>query len=222
MIITDQFIYVHVMKTGGTSIHNTFERRHGLKCFRELHASYLDVPEEQRAGKYVWGLMRDPVEQEASLWRYHAHFWGKDTGKPEMSFEDWCKWRYQKPQQWAETWLNQNHIDYGWGFGVRPQAGFFCDESGVCQASHIYRFDNLHSAMEDIQERFGFDMDLEEHKGMVYQWSRERRDYPDHITSYAIDLLKEAKAIDFGLWNTPGDIPLEFECETVPNYAYTR
>ena len=35
MIIHDKFIYIHVMKTGGTSIHNAFLRRHGLDCFRD-------------------------------------------------------------------------------------------------------------------------------------------------------------------------------------------
>ena len=224
MIITDQFVYIHVMKTGGTSIHNTFERRHGLKCFQDLHSTYRDIPKDMRDGRFVWGIMRDPIEQEASNWRYHAHFWHRD-GNPDgemMPFEQWLEWKYIRPQEWASKWLQPSHIDYGWSLNYRPQAGYFCDEDGICKADRIYRFDDLHAVMQEIGDRFGYNLDLEEHKGMVYQWSRNKRDYAEHATPRAIELLRKFRAIDFELWEADGDIRTDYVCPTVPHYAYAR
>ena len=227
MIISNNFIWIHNPKTAGTSLHNVFLNRHGLDCFRELHATYRDVPIQDREGKFVFGFMRNPIDQEVSLWKYHADFaWKKESGKPPMCFEDWCRWRYVENEEFATPWLNETQRTYGHVFNIRPQAGYFCDENGACKASKIYRFEKLHGSLEEVSERIGLDVRINREekdcKGMTYGWSRGKDDYSKYVTPYSEKILRKAKAIDFFLYEQPGDINLNFEYETVPNYAYSR
>jgi hypothetical protein len=228
MILHENFAFVHVPKTAGTTLHNFFEKRHGLKCYRELHGSYIDIPLESR-NTFVFGFMRNPLHQEVSLWKYHSHFWAGEAKKDPISFEDWCRWKWEEAQDWARKWLNEGHVDYGWGFNYRPQAGYFCDEQGICQATKIYRFEELLPSLAEISQRIGLDVNthgeskaLDGSNGMTYQWSRGKLNYDELITPKAEAILREHKAIDFRLWETDGDISIDYECPTVANYAYAR
>lgn len=221
MIITNNWVYVHVPKTAGSSFEQMMGERHGMDTTNDPHSTVRDLPDYNRKHSFIFGLMRDPLIAECSNWRYHQFSWKAE----EMTFEKWCEWRFtDKPEEYGfELGLNKTQVEYGYLFAVRPSAGYFCDEEGKCLAHRIYRFEDLGNTMIEISEMIGLDCRLEEDfKQMTYNWSRGKEKYEPHLTDRARELVHNAKAIDFKLHGAEGIIPTDFTCPTFPRYAYTR
>ena len=223
MILTDKFAFIHVPKCAGTSITNMLLDRHGIKGKGEPHACAQDIPEAMRDLVWIWGFMREPLEQEVSNWRYHSFSWDMEN-RTDWTFEDWCRWRWEEDQDWAPVPEGAAH--YGWHLATRPQAGFFCDENGDCIANRIFRFDNLETCLWEASEMTGLDLTLSKdkssHNEFVYHWSKKKDDWKRHLTDRAVELCHKHKALDFALWETPGPIRTTYNCPVSPDYGFSR
>ena len=220
MIIGKNFIFLHVPKCAGSSFCRMMLKRHGLKETGDPHSTARDIPPELRESHYIFGFMRDPVKQAVSNFVYHTRSW-RENFKDTMTFEDWCEWRWGgKTKDWASEWIfNSRFLDYGHHMNVRPSAGFFCDEKGDCIANHIYRFEDMKESTEHISDTLGIDCDLSDFN--ILRIGRNV-DIKPEVTDRCVELLKQAKLIDFILYRKEGQIKTNYSCPTVPNYAYAR
>jgi len=219
MIIGNDFIYIHVCKTAGSSFEQMMKQRHGLDVYKGQHSIAAEIPAEHR-GKFIFGFMRDPVWAECSNWRYHWFSWGQPA---TMTFENWCRYRFvEGDEKLGDSFeITQEQRDYAAIFNVRPSAGFFCDEDGHCIADRIYRYESLGLALEDISSRTGLDCSLEGFQGMEYNWSRGRENYAKHVTPAAREIVENYKAIDVMLHRKAGKIETNFNFPICDRYCYS-
>lgn len=220
MIIFPNALYLHIPKTGGSSFELMFEQRHGIRVHGGQHNTARDIPQELRV-KWVFGFMRDPMFAEYSNFRYHKYAW---IGNDKFDFDSWCEWRYtDKPREYGyELGLNREQVEYGYVFNVLPQAGYFCDESGNCIADTIFRYEGIGDALPIISEKLGLDCEIDGFQNMQYHWSRGNEEYKKSITDKSIEIMREAKGVDFMLHSLPGPVTTQFFCKTTKNYAYSR
>jgi len=220
MIVFDNAVWIHVPKTAGTSFEDMCFNRHGLNVTGIQHDTARDIPTALRE-RWIFGFMRNPVLAEYSNYRYHRFSWG---GNSRFTFEEWCIWRYvSEDKNYGKLFsITQKQIDYGFVFNVRPQAGYFCNEDGISIADKIFRFENLGPSINEVSQKLGIDCSLDGTSGMTYNWSRGREDYSKDISEKSIDILRKAKGIDFMLYEWGQEIPTNFRCSTVPDYAYSR
>lgn len=217
MIIGDNFVFIHVCKTAGSSFEDMMLKRHGLRTYREQHNIAGDIPAEDR-GKFIFGFLRDPLMAEVSNWRYHWYSWKQP---PSMTFENWCLYRFVKGEEkLGDSFeITDGQRQYAAIFNVKPSAGFFCDWDGHCIADHIYRYEDLGPALEDISDRIGLNCSLEGFQGMTYGWSRGREDYMQHVTDDAREILERYKEIDVMLHRSEGDVPTNYTFPVCKSYC---
>ncbi len=217
MIIGDDFVYIHVPKTGGSSFEKMMRERHDLHVQGDQHDTAADIPEEHR-DKFIFGFLRDPIGAERSNWRYHRGSWHS----PEMTFEGWCEWRYgDKGVEYGDTTLKLKEIEveYGYIFNTRPSVGLLCGADGQCVVDRIFRFENLTESTEILSDTLGIDCSLEGYHALKSQVDVFEG---DEVTPRCEELIRKAKGIDFTVHGEPGEISTEFHCPTAPNYCYTR
>lgn len=220
MIIGNDFVYIHVCKTAGSSFEEMMEQRHGLKVDFGQHSIAAEIPAEHR-GKFIFGFMRNPLWAEVSNWRYHWFAWGK----PEtMTFENWCRYRFVEGEKELgdQFEVTKTQRDYAYIFNVKPSAGFFCDWDGHCIADRIYRYESLGRSLADLQDRFGLDFSLDNFQGMEYNWSRGREDYGQYVTTRARHIVEAAKQIDFELHDAFGPIATNYQFPVSQAYCHSH
>lgn len=142
MIIATDFVFVHVMKTGGTWVREVITRHAPPEWRvdeRPSHPSILDAGPLE--GKTAFGFVRNPWEWHVSRYFfYSSHFWNHTGGyaQPERKWDD------------GERWWARNVADRDIRAGItravhaRPRlqdrwTEQLCDESGalICQVGRL-------------------------------------------------------------------------------------
>ena len=88
MIKNDKFVYIHVPRTGGCTVEDLFEKKHGL-VYSQQHDTVRDLGTEDY-GKFIFGFVRNPYAQEYSNWTLHC----VNTDWPPLSYEEWIRLRF--------------------------------------------------------------------------------------------------------------------------------
>lgn len=225
MIKKDNWVYIHVPKTAGTTTEMLFEKQYFLKVEDEVHTTVYDI--EDKKDKFIFGFVRNPYTYEWSIWNYHKNSWGIFD-----EFDEWCAFRFDgKKDECYEKYEHlpirkrsgsKEELDYGYSLFIRSQAGYFCDENKKCIASKIYRFEQLKESWDEIQKRINMDIKMDVYD-RVY-----KDDYKRDYTDYSYDLITKHRAKDIELFGYnfdgfEGDISLDYSVDYVgENYAYTR
>jgi len=229
MIKKDNWVYIHVPKTAGTTVENLFRDNHNLIVEDEVHTTVYDI--EDKIDKFIFGFVRNPYSSEWSLWNYCQNSWGIF-----LEFDEWCAFRFGgKRDEGYEKYEHlpvqtydgsrdgsKTELDYCYDLFIRSQAGYFCDENKKCIASKIYRFEQLRESWDDIQKRINMDIKM----NVVERLHKD--DYKKVYTDYSYDLVSKYKAKDIELFGYnfdgfEGDCPLDYSVDYVgKNYAYTR
>ena len=87
MIKKDNWVYIHVPKTAGTTTENLFRDNHNLIVKDEVHTTVYDI--EDKKDKFIFGFVRNPYSSEWSLWNYCQNSWGIF-----LEFDEWCAFRF--------------------------------------------------------------------------------------------------------------------------------
>ena len=217
MIKNDNWVYIHVPKTAGSTTELLFEKQYFLKVEDEQHTTVYDI--EDKKDKFIFGFVRNPYTYEWSIWNYHKNSWGIFD-----EFDEWCAFRFggKKDECYEKYPKKKGELDYGYILFIRSQAGYFCDENKKCIASKIYRFEQLRDSWDDIQNRINMDIKMDVYD-RVY-----KDDYKRDYTDYSYDLITKHRAKDIELFGYnfdgfEGDCPLDYSVDYVgKNYAYTR
>lgn len=233
MIVGENFVYIHVPRTAGTTAEDLFRSRHGLEpIHNEQHDIFADLEEEHR-NKFVFGFVRNPYSQEFSNYFVHSH----QAGWPHISFEEWVRLRFDSHIKYIEDkYVYQRIIiatnkrrhykeclEYASVFCYNPQYGFFCDETGKCRVSKIYRYEELKESWDDISERIGIDMKfneiIEDHPSQIYK---------EYYNDYTYDKITEVRKKDIELFGYTfdgysGECSINYQNGKIPKeYCYVR
>ena len=196
MIKNDKFVYIHVPRTGGTTVEDLFEKRHGL-VYSQQHDTDRDL-EPEDYGKFIFGFVRNPYSQEYSNWTLHC----VNTDWPPLTFEEWVRLRFDNAiEELKEKYVHgteqrQNHVldclDHGTKFCIRGQRDFF-QKGDVILASKIYRFEELKESWDEISNRIGLDMRFD-----TYPPSDK---YKQAYNEYTYDMVTRVRCRDLQTFN---------------------
>jgi len=198
MIITDKFVFIHVPRTGGTTVEDLFKERHGLKYYyqhdgvRELKESDYD--------KFIFGFVRNPYAQEFSCWALHTNF--GDSDWPQLTFDEWVKLRFDDgyddmvEKYSVGTKKRKEYVikclQYGKTFSINGMYDFFLDDQNICRASKIYKFEELSDSWKEITEIIGMDMTFE-------TWPVSEK-YKEYYTDYTYQKVTENRKTDLEMF----------------------
>ena len=198
------------------------EERHGFDtCTVNNTTLARNIPAIHRREDLSSGLCVTQSTQKISNWRYHNFSW-ENNGT--FTFERWCQWRYEEEENWGYFMgLNQKEVVYGHKFNVRQQAGYFCDETGRSIANRIFRFDELQSSLEEIQTI----TELRLRPVSILTACRTGGDEVRRTTPSTSHPRRRKFSERQNLWTSDSGrqkvkFLQSFNCETVPNYAYSR
>lgn len=225
MIITDNFVYIHVPRTAGATAESIFIRDYNLRMSPSQHDTLVDVDEESYVGKYIFGFVRNPFSSEYSYWRHSL----KLREWPEVTFEDWIKFRYAEngfEDLLSKYTFQDFHQQFIWirhSLMRNPQAGFFSDKTGKCAASRIFKFEHLHDSWQEITESIGIDM-------MGVEYTPASEEYKDHYNDFTYSLVASARKYDLDLFgytfddNGDNDCTLDYDLGSPvnPQYCFNR
>lgn len=134
MIVCDnpKFVFVHIPRTGGTSITNWLMQTFGMKL-HQIHQQHSGLGSlssqelEQYSSYWKFTVVRHPVDRLIS-WHHHS--------RSNKGIID-----YYKSLSDEQFFLNQ--VDY------------FILDDGSLWADEILRFENLHQDMERLSQKLG-------------------------------------------------------------------
>lgn len=197
MVVGDDYIFVHVAKTGGTSVEHIL---HNNNVFGDIHniifMAYKLMPDEEFHSKFKFGFVRNPFDREVSNYFWHAK---TNTNKiKDVSFDDWVKWRYNiEPDCVGIEWFNdKDEFFYNKGFARNNQLGHFVDTRGVIITDFIGRYETLNEDWEYIANKINVNPKL------PHEYPTERdRDYRKYYSSESVDIIAKAHEIDLKTFN---------------------
>ncbi len=145
-----QPIFIHVPRTGGTTIRAAF----GEKITNYNHVPATDVrandPDAWDAA-WTFGFIRNPWQRAISFFDH--------TGLPPSKFEEWI--------------LNdaEQHLA---GRNRKPQ-NLLCDESGTLMVDAVFRYEYFAAAIDELEARFGHQLPSLPHENKGPRWDRDAR-----------------------------------------------
>ncbi|MBD1580678.1 sulfotransferase family 2 domain-containing protein [Pseudoalteromonas sp. S16_S37] len=98
MLITDDFVFVHMPKTGGTFVQNMLKRVYPHATELETHLSCSDIP-EQAKGMPILSIVRHPMDRYVS--QYHFGWWRLHPN------------RYCSQAQWQNMGVDPKTMSFG-------------------------------------------------------------------------------------------------------------
>jgi hypothetical protein len=157
--IKHKFLFIHIPKTGGTSVTNFFKTiRWGVENLfvdQELHGhasaqSLTDtIGPEIFKSLYSFAFVRNPWDMEYSMYNYvlkninhHRHH----EIKKLKSFDNYIKFSYYKHLE-----KSINHSEKGLG----TQMSFVCDEKSNLLVNKVARFENFSAEFNSILKKIG-------------------------------------------------------------------
>lgn len=184
-----KFVYVHLPKTGGTSVRKALESKSETESFMSRDKKHMSARQirdylgtETYSSLTSFAHVRNPWDLEVSTYHYvlqneghYLHSIFKKLG----SFDNYISWRCRHaPFQQTDT---------------------LSDESGNLIVDHIHKFENLAESFAEIMKKFQIEADLPKLN------SSKHRDYQSYYNEKTRRLVAQAFDKDIELfgysWN---------------------
>lgn len=141
------FFFVHINKTGGSSIESALNLPFGHKTA---------LQKIQQVGREKWDaglsftVVRNPWDKVLSHYLYRVKTNQTGMGEKEIKFNDWVRLTYGEK--------NSDYYDKPKMF--MPQMDWICDENGVVLVDEILRFENLAEDFDGLAVKIGQSVSL--------------------------------------------------------------
>jgi hypothetical protein len=89
MVITNEFVIVHVPKTGGMFLRSVTQETVGVALHVSRHAPYEELPEQYRELPAIW-FRRNPWDWYVSFWHY------RQTEGKIQTFPQFMAWAFKQ------------------------------------------------------------------------------------------------------------------------------
>ena len=134
------FIFIHINKTGGSSIERALGARHEHRTAREKRAQ---LGERFWAKKFKFTVVRNPWDKVVSHYHYRVQTNQTNLGTNPISFTEWVRRAYgsQDPAYYDKPKM------------FMPQLDWITDDDSKIIIDHIARFESLQSEFELICQR---------------------------------------------------------------------
>ena len=141
------YSFIHIIKTGGTSILSALglDKTH-LTC-REL-IDKMTLSEWNKTKSIV--VIRNPWDRVVSLYHYRVKTNQNNLKEMDISFKDWCN----------EVYVNRNHFYYDKPKMFQPQICWIVDYDEVVNVDYILRFESLEKDFQNLAKEMGLEVKL--------------------------------------------------------------
>lgn len=222
MIIGKDFIFVQVPRTSSSSASGAISQALGLDelAIPTIHASFLDEPEIDPAGRPVFAFVRNPYEREFSQWKYHS-FKTDDIKKP-ISFPDWVEWRYADKELPAEHFLDADVEDYLRTFSRYPQLGWLMNQAGELMVTHLGYFEEREKYTEQMLAAMNATVDKYPHFEASDTFVPTSQ-YLDYYTEHTLNLISERYKADieaFGYTKDKLERSHDLDLDAVTDFSF--
>lgn len=164
------FIFVHINKTGGSSI----ERALGAP-FQHLTALELrdDLGERRWDDRFSFGFVRNPWDRVVSHYHYRVKTNQTGLGERTVPFEEWV----------IRAYGERDPAYYDRPQMFMPQYRWLGDQEGRQLVDFVGRFERLHEDFAEVCRRIGVEASLPHLKKSV------RRDFRELYSAETRDLI---------------------------------
>jgi len=177
----DKFIFIHINKTGGTSVEKAlklaFEHRTALEKIRE-------IGQEEWVRRFSFAIVRNPWDKVVSHYHYRVKTNQTELGKRRIPFGRWVRLSYGK----------HDPFYYDKPRMFMPQIRWIADEKNEILVSFVGSLENLAMDFELICRRIGVEADLphvkkSEHRPYRELYDEETRKIIAEVFSEDIELF---------------------------------
>ena len=168
------FIFIHINKTGGTSI----EKALGLE------KDHLTAAEKKAAiGKQKWkkiysfAFVRNPWDKVVSHYHHRVKMNITDLKNRKVGFKDWIQLTYND----KDSYYYDNPRMF------MPQVEWISDAQGRIIVKQVFRFERLNRDFNYLCEKLKLP-----NKQLPHFFQSERTDYRDYYNSDTADLIRES------------------------------
>ncbi len=173
----DKFIFIHINKTGGTSIVKALdlpgEHRSALEKINELGRANWDR-------RFSFAVIRNPWDKVVSHHAYRVQTNQTGLGTKDLDFKDWVRAAYR----------DRDPAYYDRPKMFMPQTDWCVDESGVIVVNHFCRFENLNADFAEVCQKIGKQAELPHLK------SSKRGNYREYYDDATRDIIAACFAKD--------------------------
>ncbi|RLA53820.1 MAG: hypothetical protein DRR42_03710 [Gammaproteobacteria bacterium] len=138
--IFHNYIFIHINKTGGTSV----EKALGLPLIHKTALEYkTEIGNIRWQEQFSFAIIRNPWDKIASQYHYRSMINKTQLKKTPVPFNDWVKW----------VFVDQNPNYYDDPKMFAPQVDWLTDLEGNNLVDFVGRFENLHNDWHIICEK---------------------------------------------------------------------
>ncbi len=143
----DEFIFIHINKTGGSSVENALYLAIEHKTARE---KIRQVGRNNWDRKVTFTIVRNPWDKVVSHYQYRVQNNKTNLGRNTIPFTEWVK----------RTYGAQDPLYYDKPKMFQPQMDWLIDDSGKIAVNHIIRFENLTEEITALVPKLGKKVDI--------------------------------------------------------------
>lgn len=169
----DKFIFIHINKTGGSSIEHAlqipFEHKTAQEKIIELDRTRWDA-------RFTFTVVRNPWDKVVSHFHYRVQTNQIRPASDKIDFTEWVRLAYgeQDPRYYDAHRL------------FMPQLDWITDQNGNILVDEVYRFENLSNDFSEICSKLARNAELPHFKA-----SKRRRSYRDYYNEIAVDIVAD-------------------------------
>lgn len=168
----DRFVFIHINKTGGSSIEKAFklpfEHKTALEKIQELGS-------EKWNHRFTFTVVRNPWDKVVSHFCFRVKTNQTNLGAHSISFSEWVKRAYGQ----------QDPLYYDKPRMFMPQCNWITDHDGHILVNKVCRFEQLEADLLEICRRLKKKVHLEHLK------KSDRGDYRQYYDSESIEIIEK-------------------------------
>ena len=187
-----KFLFVHLSRTGGTSLINLlFRHCQDLRPITPQHSSYLRAQEvlgAELASFYTFAVVRNPWD------RLHSWFalLSRQAGQAPEAIADPAHRYWQGFDSFLALWLDKQRDHAGRLVPELSQSAQLSNADGALAVDHIARFENYAAEIHALCERFGWQIDALTRANV----GPKREHYRHYYTAFGAQLVADRLSED--------------------------
>ena len=167
----DRFVFVHINKTGGSSVEKAlkipFEHKTALEIIEEIGRKNWDR-------KLTFTVIRNPWDKVVSHYHYRVKTNQTNLRDNPIEFKEWVE----------RTYGNQDVHYYDDPKMFMPQMNWITDKNGNILVDEIIHFENLDDEFNEVLEKLGKNTTLPHVK------SSNRGNYREYFDEETIEIVR--------------------------------
>ena len=170
-LLLDDFIFIHINKSGGTSIERAlnlaFEHRTALEKIEQIGRRRWDR-------RFTFAVVRNPWDRVVSQFHFRISENQTDLATNPLEFKEWVRRAYgeQDPAYLAPPKM------------FIPQLDWITDADGTVLVDFVGRFENLKRDFEEVCRRLGKQVELPHLK------ATKRRPYQEYYDEETVEFIR--------------------------------